>query len=118
MAFRTMLAFTAVAVASALANVAVAGDVTSADPAAVPHFYGRAGGLTGSDRVAGLRTGQQAVGISYDQELAARTNMSTDRATGKSVGVTYDQDVASRTNMARGATKSVVAGQGTTPNSN
>jgi len=63
-------------------------------------WYGRAGGLAGSDRVEaiGKATGER-VGISYDQDVAKRTNM-PGRAVDKSnIGIT--KDVASRTNMQR-----------------
>ena len=41
------------------------------------------------------------IGVSYDRDVAARTNMSVDRITGQGVTVTYDRDVAERTNMGR-----------------
>jgi hypothetical protein len=112
MALRTTLAVSAVALAAALsANVWAADDVRSTDTRTIEHSFGRAGGLAGSDRVTGLTAGNQPIGITYDYEVAARTNMSTDRPSTERVGVTYDTEVAARTNMQRGSTKSVVAGQ-------
>jgi hypothetical protein len=112
MALRTTLAVSALALAAALsANAWAADDVRSTDTQTIEKSYGRAGGLAGSDRIAGLTTGNQPIGVTYDQDVAARTNMSTDRANTERVGVTYDEEVAARTNMQRGSTKSVVAGQ-------
>ena len=64
----------------------------------------RAGGLVGADRVAHLEGNAAAaqVGVTYDKDVAARTNMSSDRPGATSVGISYDQDVAQRTNMPRG----------------
>ena len=64
-------------------------------------WYGRAGGLAGSDRVGGLHTGSAKVGVTYDPDIAARTNMQRSQAEPASVGVTYDADIAARTNMPR-----------------
>lgn len=87
------------AVASALSiNLASAADVASG----APILYGRAGQLVGSDRVMNLQAGKAPLSVSYDHEVAARTNMATDRATGKRVGVSYDAEYAARTNMPRG----------------
>jgi hypothetical protein len=109
MALRTALALSGLALATALSNLALADDVKATNPQALEKFYGRAGGLAGSDRVTGLTVGNQPVGITYDHAIAERTNMSTDRAGGTSVGVTYDEQIAERTNMQRGSSKSVVA---------
>jgi hypothetical protein len=111
MALRTTLAISALALAAGLSNLALADDVKATRPQTIDKSYGRAGGLAGSDRVAGLTAGDQPVGITYDRAVAERTNMSTDRASATSVGVTYDEQVAERTNMQRGSTKSVVAAQ-------
>jgi len=92
----------AVAVAAALCGSAYAADiVTSGDLSTVGKWYGRAGGLAGSDRVGGLQAGQSTVGVTFDQEVAERTNMSRDPRTSQ-VGVSWDRDVAARTNMPRG----------------
>jgi hypothetical protein len=69
----------------------------------VGQWYGRAGGLVGSDRVANLRGNIKSaeVAITYDKDVAARTNMPSDRTEGAPVAITYDKDVAKRTNMGR-----------------
>jgi hypothetical protein len=96
-------------VAFADSSVLKAGSVGSAD-----HWYGRAGGPVGADRIAALRTNDSnpGIGVSYDHDVAARTNMSTDRAPGQSVGVTYDEEVAARTNMARSRSTAPVQSAG------
>ena len=94
----------AVVLATAFAGSAYAADVvTTGDVSNVDKWYGRAGGLAGSDRVSGLRAGDAKVGVIFDQDVAARTNMARERDTG-SVGVTWDRDVAARTNMHRETT--------------
>ncbi len=86
------------AIASAFSiSLASAADVTSG----APIVYGRAGQLVGSDRVMNLQAGQAPLSVSYDHEVAARTNMATDRATGRRIGVSYDAEFAARTNMPR-----------------
>jgi hypothetical protein len=68
-------------------------------------WYGRAGGLVGPDRVVHLQghTANAAqIGVTYDKDVAARTNMGTDRETSAPVAISYDKDVAERTNMPRG----------------
>ena len=110
MTLRITLAASALALAAGFAQGALAQqDVLS--NGSFEHWYGRAGGLTGSERVAGLTGGNRAVGITYDRDVAAYTNMATDRATGQRVGIVYDQDISARTNMQRGTSTSVVAGQ-------
>jgi len=96
----------AIALATMLAGSAYAADiVTTGDVSNVDKWYGRAGGLAGSDRVNGLRPGDTKVGVSFDQDVAARTNMARERTTGQ-VGVSWDRDVAARTNMQRESTPS------------
>ena len=95
----------AIAAAVAFGSAAYAADiVTTGDLNTLNQWYGRAGGLSGSDRVGQLHVGQDKVGVTYDQEVAARTHMSTDRTPGQ-VGVTWDREVAARTNMQREETK-------------
>ena len=97
------LLISAIAAAAAFAVSAHAEDVvTSGDLSTIDKWYGRAGGLTDSDRITALRAGPTKVGISYDADVAARTNMARGQATHNQVGVTYDADVATRTNMQRG----------------
>ena len=86
----------ALSVSSYAADVVTSGDVES-----VRQWYGHAGGLAGSDRVGGLRVGSSKVGVTYDPDVAARTNMQRSQMEPASVGVTYDPDVAARTNMPR-----------------
>ena len=60
--------------------------------------------------VAGLAAGAAAsadlneVTVTYDRDVAARTNMGRSVAEESKLGVTFDQDVAKRTNMQREAT--------------
>jgi hypothetical protein len=97
------LLISAVAAAAAFATNVHAGEVVnSGDLNTVDKWYGRAGGLTDGDRVTGLAAGTNRVGVAYDADVAARTNMPRDQATHNQVGVTYDADVAARTNMQRG----------------
>jgi hypothetical protein len=98
----TKLLISAVAAAAALAvNVYAADVVSSGDLNTVDKWYGRAGGLTDADRVTGLAAGASKVGVAYDADVAARTNMSRAQASHNQIGVTYDADVAARTNMQR-----------------
>jgi hypothetical protein len=93
----------AIAAVAALSINAYAADiVTSSDSDTISRSFGRAGGLAGSDRVGGLQTGTARVGVAYDADVAARTNMPRGQAPNGEVGVTYDADVAARTNMPRG----------------
>jgi hypothetical protein len=93
----------ALAAVAALSMNAYAADiVTSSNPDTITKSFGRAGGLAGSDRVSGLQTGTARVGVVYDADVAARTNMPRGEAPKTEVGVTYDADVAARTNMPRG----------------
>ncbi len=98
------LLISVMAAAAAFAvNVHAADVVTSGDLNTIDKWYGRAGGLTDADRVTGLTTSSSKVGISYDADVAARTNMhAVRRPLSDQVGVTYDADVAARTNMQRG----------------
>jgi len=95
------LLLSAIAVAAALGTSAYAADiVTQGDLSTVDKWYGRAGGLAGSDRLGALHTGSSTVGVTFDQDVAARTNMSRD-ARNSQVGVSWDREVAARTNMPR-----------------
>jgi hypothetical protein len=96
----TAAAAFSVGIASAQSDAVKAGDIGT-----IGKSYGRAGGLVGSDRIKELSTHTSSsapLGVSWDAELAARTNMPADRTAGGGVGVTYDQAVAERTNMPRG----------------
>ena len=52
--------------------------------------------------MSGFPTAGAKVGISYDAEVAARTNMQHRDDKGGQLGVSYDAEVAKRTNMPRG----------------
>jgi hypothetical protein len=100
----TKLLISAIAAAAALSVNAYAADlVTSTDTDTIAKSYGRAGGLVGADRVSGLQAGTAQVGVAYDADVAARTNMPRAQGGSQTVGVAYDADVAARTNMPRGA---------------
>jgi len=121
---RTRIRITQVALASAIAAASLsmqtafaAGEVLrSGDVSQMHKWYGHAGGLVGSDRVEALSkpTGDR-VGISYDAEVAKRTNMQREGASPGGVGITYDKDVASRTNMQRDVPPTQSAGTPATP---
>jgi hypothetical protein len=109
MTSRNKLLMSVLAASAALSiNAAFAQSSTlkASDVSQLNHWYGRAGGLVGSDRITGLTKhtpGNQAVGVSFDAAVQARTNMPMDRASGSDVTVTYDEAVAARTNMPRGS---------------
>ena len=107
-----------IAIASLSIGSALAGGDTlkTGDSHNMDKWYGRAGGLVGSDRVEaiGKATGDR-VGISYDQEVAKRTNMPRDGADKGGIGITYDKDVASRTNMQRDVPATQSAGTPAAP---
>jgi len=93
-----------IAIATALSiNASAADVVTSSNADTIAKSYGRAGGLAGADRVSGLQVGTARVGVVYDADVAARTNMQRTPSNDATVGVTYDADVAARTNMQRGS---------------
>jgi hypothetical protein len=88
-----------IAAASALAGTAYAADVvTGGDLSSTDKWYGRAGGLVGSDRVTALRPGESKLGVTFDQEVAQRTNMHREPVASQ-VGISRDAEVAARTNM-------------------
>jgi hypothetical protein len=98
------LLISAIAAAAALSVNAYAADlVTSTDSDTIAKSYGRAGGLAGSDRVSGLQAGSAQIGVTYDADVAMRTNMPRAQGARQTVGVSYDADVAARTNMPRAA---------------
>lgn len=93
----------AAAVLVAPAAFADSSTLTSGNLSTVDQWYGRAGGLVGAGRVAALPAAGSNPGITitYDRDVAARTNMPLDRSNGAGVTVTYDREVAERTNMGR-----------------
>jgi hypothetical protein len=100
-------------IGSALAGgeVLKTGDVNTMDK-----WYGHAGGPVGADRIEaiGKATGNR-VGISYDQDVAKRTNMPREGAGKNDIGITYDKDVANRTNMQRDVQPAQNAGTAAAP---
>ena len=103
---RPRFALGAALAAVSLGNAVMAADIlTVADPATMSQWYGRAGGLVGSDRVMAIAKGAKAgnpVRITYDKDVAERTNMHRQEAAYARVTISYDKDVAARTNMPRG----------------
>jgi hypothetical protein len=103
----------ALSIGSALAggNTLSSGNVDS-----MGQWHGRAGGLVGSDRVRAIgkaSSDSNQVGITYDKDVAQRTNMPRDSANSGNIGITYDKDVAARTNMSRGETPEPIKAAGT-----
>ena len=100
MKFRNKLIASALAATAALSiNTAFAADggtVGSSDLQNIDKWYGRAGGLIGSDRVSGLTAPSKALGVSWDQDVASRTNMSVNRDTRPMSGRSRAAGVASR----------------------
>jgi hypothetical protein len=93
-----------IAMASLSIGSALAGGDTlkTGDSYNLDKWYGRAGGLVGSDRVEAISKATGArVGVLYDKDVAKRTNMPREDAGKSDIGITYDKDVASRTNMQR-----------------
>jgi hypothetical protein len=79
--------------------------LTTGDSTTMGRWYGRAGGLVGSERIEAINKATFAgggIGITYDKDVAARTNMPRQDAQNGGVGISYDKDVAERTNMPRG----------------
>ena len=111
------------AVAMAIAAIGISSGVAmsddalrSGDPITMEKWYGRAGGLVGSDRVMALgKSSADRVGISYDADVAKRTNMQREGTAKSEVSITYDKDVANRTNMQRDVPPVQSAGQPATP---
>src|SRR5262245_13001717 len=87
------------------------------NPQTMDKWHGRAGGLVGADRIEAISkvTGDR-VGVSYDQDVAKRTNMPREGAGKNEIGITYDKDVANRTNMPRGVSPPQSAGTAAAPN--
>jgi hypothetical protein len=103
--FKVQLAVAAAISALSIGAAFAGGDtLRTGDVDQMSHWYGNAGGLQGSDRVMFLgksATGNQQVGITYDKDVAQRTNMQRESASTKDIGITYDKDVAERTNLPR-----------------
>ena len=74
------------------------------DSSTMGKWYGRAGGLVGADRIesrANPSARGPQIGITYDKDVAQRTNMQPRDTSAAEVGISYDKDVAARTNMPR-----------------
>jgi hypothetical protein len=114
----TRIATLGVAVALLSAGSAFAGGETlkTGDVNNMDKWYGHAGGLVGADRIEaiGKATGDR-VGVSYDQDVAKRTNMPREGVGKSDIGITYDKDVASRTNMPRDVPPAQNAGTAAAP---
>ena len=96
-----------------------AGKVTTGNSATMDHWYGRAGGLVGAERIEAINKATLpggGIGITYDKDVAARTNMPRQDAQNGGVGITYDKDVAERTNMSRGETPQPIKAVGAPTN--
>ena len=88
----------------------------SGDPISMEKWYGRAGGLVGSDRVMAIgKSSADRVGISYDADVAKRTNMQREGVKKGDIAITHDKDVAERTNMQRDLPPTQSASQPATP---
>jgi hypothetical protein len=100
----SMVFLAAISAATASGGVFAEGDVLrSSNLDEIGRWYGRAGGLVGADRISSLgRAHASRVGVSYDKDLAARTNMALDRREGDSIAITQDKELMSRTNMGAG----------------
>ena len=103
------ITFATLSIGGALA----AGDTLRAgDPLTQGQWYGRAGGLVGSDRVMAIgKSSADKVGISYDQDVAKRTNMPREAAGKSEISITHDKDVIERTNMQRDVPPTKSAGE-------
>ena len=77
--------------------------VRGGDPSQMELWQGRAGGLVHSDRVTHLRApvAGAEVEVTYDKEVAQRTNMPREEGAVQKLAVSYDKEVAERTNMPR-----------------
>jgi hypothetical protein len=100
------LALALLTATGAFINVANAEEsvLKSSNPSQFDRWHGRAGGITGAQRIEALHAADlppAKVSVTYDEDVAARTNMQRDGVDKKDIGVTYDEAVAARTNMAR-----------------
>jgi hypothetical protein len=99
LAFSAAISALCIGVSFADGNVLKSGNVDS-----MSKWYGRAGGLVGSDLIeSNAKASTERVGITYDMDVAQRTNMpARDSSVKGDATITYDKDVAARTNMPRG----------------
>jgi hypothetical protein len=76
----------------------------SSNPNQFDHWYGRAGGTTGTNRIDTLNEATfppPNVSLSYDKDIAERTNMQREGVDNTEIGIAYDKGIAARTNMGR-----------------
>ena len=107
-------AIDALSIGSAIAGSDV---LKSGDVDQMSQWYGNAGGLQGSDRVTVLgrsTSGAKDVSITFDKDVAQRTNMQRESASTGTAGIAYDKDVAERTNMQRDQKSAPVQAAGVT----
>ena len=99
------LTWISVAIALVIASpIAMSADmVRGGDPSQMELWQGRAGGLLHSDRVTRLRApvAGAEVEVTYDKEVAQRTNLPRDEGAVQKLAVSYDKEVAERTNLPR-----------------
>lgn len=96
-----LLAATATGLGTAQAEESI---LRSSNPSQFEHWHGRAGGAVGSERIGVLHADtlpSENVSVTYDEDVAQRTNMQRQGVDNPKIGVTYDEAVAERTNMAR-----------------
>jgi hypothetical protein len=107
----------AIAALSIVSEVALGDDtLRSGDVLNIDKWYGRAGGLVGSDRVMAIgKSSADRVGITYDADVAKRTNLPRDGTAKGDVSITSDKDVANRTNMQRDVPPAQSAGSAAAP---
>jgi hypothetical protein len=105
MQIKQKLKWIPVAVVLGIASpIAMSADmVRGGDPSQMELWQGRAGGLVHSDRVTHLRvpTAGADVAVTYDKEVAQRTNLPREHGALHQLAVSYDREVAERTNMPR-----------------
>jgi hypothetical protein len=90
-----------VALAVTMTSQMAMGDDTlrSGNVQTMDKWYGRAGGLVGSDRVMAIGAMQgERVGVVYDADVAKRNNLAP-RDANADIAITYDKDVATRNNL-------------------
>jgi hypothetical protein len=97
-----LMALLSVFVTTGVAAAPNLGSVGAGRIADMPHWYGRAGGLVGAQRIAGLRSGDHPPVLSAaDAAVEKRTNMAgaQDSPSKQPVVSTWDEGTARRTHM-------------------
>ena|SRR5215510_11709768 len=113
---RVCLALGIAAASLSMQNVFAQEALKTGDKHMMDKWYGRAGGLVGSERITAISkaTGDR-VGVSYDADVAKRTNLPREGAGKNDISITYDKDVTSRTNMPRDVPPTQNAGTAEAP---